>query len=154
MPFIEVVGENIFTTEAQAIAVAVNCRGVAGAGLAYEARKRYPAWFEEYRQQCRSMRIYPNLPMTLFRESEPWLINFPTKVEWQEPSTYEYLMAGILQLEQLVKQEGLTSVALPKLGCGLGGLPWRSRKGIQGIRELLTEPGNLKRLDCTFYLYE
>jgi O-acetyl-ADP-ribose deacetylase (regulator of RNase III) len=57
-----------------------------------------------------------------------WVINFPTKDHWRNPSKLEYIEKGLADLKQCVRSIGLTSVAIPALGCGLGELDWPSVK--------------------------
>src|SRR5262249_6176548 len=55
----------------------------------------------------------------------PWIINFPTKKHWRSISRIEDIEEGLDYLEAHYKQWGVTSLAVPPLGCGEGGLEWR-----------------------------
>lgn len=52
-----------------------------------------------------------------------WVINFPTKRDWRDPSRYEDIHSGLEALRSYLLEQGYVSVALP-LGCGNGGLDW------------------------------
>jgi len=151
MPFYSL-QQNIFETQAQAIVIPVNCVGVAGAGLALAAKQRFPHWYEDYRQKCHEMVIDPKKAMTIYKESQPWLINFPTKTHWRKPSSSVLLAYGAEYLYLLLQQEQIRSVALPKLGCGLGGQSWYGNNELASMRSLFVN--TLKSLSCDFYLYE
>jgi len=51
-----------------------------------------------------------------------WILHFPTKNDWCKLSKLEYIAEGLVDLALLIRSRGLASVALPALGCGLGGL--------------------------------
>jgi O-acetyl-ADP-ribose deacetylase (regulator of RNase III) len=58
------------------------------------------------------------------------IINFPTKTHWRRPSEYSYIEAGLTALAQSIRQYAISSIALPALGCGNGGLDWTKVKPI------------------------
>jgi O-acetyl-ADP-ribose deacetylase (regulator of RNase III) len=53
-----------------------------------------------------------------------FIINFPTKQHWRGNSKYEYIQSGLKALVAEVQLRKIRSIALPPLGCGLGGLDW------------------------------
>lgn len=53
-----------------------------------------------------------------------YIINFPTKRHWKNPSRIEDIETGLLALIETVKRFGIRSIAVPPLGCGNGGLAW------------------------------
>ncbi len=107
----------------------VNCVGVMGAGLALAFKRRYHAMFNAYRQACAAGEVRPG---RLHVWRSPWIINFPTKRHWRDPSRYEDIAAGLDALRDYLVPIGRVTVALPALGCGHGGLDWsRVRELIQ-----------------------
>ena len=54
----------------------------------------------------------------------PMIICLATKDDWKNSSKIEYVSAGLDDLVNQIKALGIRSVAIPKLGCGLGGLDW------------------------------
>jgi O-acetyl-ADP-ribose deacetylase (regulator of RNase III) len=120
--FIEVRGD-ILDARAEALVNPVNCVGVMGAGLAKEFAARYPEMLQSYRHACRRRFLLPGsvhvyeVPFTL-----RYIINFPTKDRWREPSTLEYIEQGLVALVNEVRFREIRSIAIPALGCGLGGL--------------------------------
>lgn len=91
---------------------------VMGSGVAKDARVRFP-----------------HLPELLGRYVSQWgnrafylrgegLISFPTKSHWRDPSPLELVLTSARQSVELVDKFGIESVALPRVGCGLGGLKW------------------------------
>lgn len=53
-----------------------------------------------------------------------FIINFPTKRHWRGRSHLDFVVDGLVDLSRVVTELELASVAVPALGCGLGGLDW------------------------------
>jgi len=51
-------------------------------------------------------------------------VNFPTKRHFRDPSRIEDIDAGLADLVRVLSANGIRSIAIPALGCGLGGLDW------------------------------
>ena len=49
---------------------------------------------------------------------------FPTKRHWRGKSRIEDIDAGLEALVAEIRERGIRSIAIPPLGCGLGGLNW------------------------------
>jgi O-acetyl-ADP-ribose deacetylase (regulator of RNase III) len=114
---------DIFDSTAQVIVNPVNCKGHMGKGLALAFKQRYPQMFASYQQDCRDGMLRIGQP-TLYTASTPWILNFPTKDHWRDNSKMEYIEAGLQYFVTNYKALGIKSVAFPKLGAGLGKLPW------------------------------
>ena len=54
-----------------------------------------------------------------------YIINFPTKRHWRDKSRLEDIQAGLKSLAVAIDKYKIKSIAIPALGCGLGGLDWR-----------------------------
>ena len=121
---------DIFQSEAQALVNPVNCQGVMGKGLALQFKKRYPNTERDYRRLCRLGQMQTGLTRFHPPEHGKIIISFPTKQHWRHPSRPEWIAAGLQDLLAKAKAAGLTSIALPSLGAGLGGLPWPQVKAI------------------------
>jgi DNA protecting protein DprA len=114
---------DLFEAGTQVIVNPVNCREAMGKGLALAFRQRYPKMYEAYLRDCQSRKLRPGRP-TLYTESKPWILQFPTKDHWRDPSKIEYLQQGLEYFATFFKRVGIKSIAFPKLGCGEGGLLW------------------------------
>ena len=53
-----------------------------------------------------------------------FIINFPTKRHWRGKSRMQDIESGLVALIAEIRERGIRSIALPPLGCGLGGLDW------------------------------
>ena len=115
---------NIFDSDCYALVNPVNCVGVMGAGLAAQFRKRYPRMFWDYQKVCSLGLLKPGL-IHSYRENNKLIINFPTKDHWKDKSLIQYIDSGLETLIGYVQRNKVDSIAIPPLGCGLGGLDWK-----------------------------
>lgn len=60
----------------------------------------------------------------IYKSDTKWILNFPTKTHWRNPSKIEYIEQGFKKFVETYEEKGITSVSFPKLGCGNGGLNW------------------------------
>ena len=135
---------DIFKSPAQVIVNTVNTVGVMGKGIALEFKKRYPDMFQAYRDICDRRKLKTGTLM-LYYEPDHWVLLFPTKENWRNPSRMEYIEAGLAKFCRTYAEKGITSVAFPKLGCGNGELNWSD---VQPVMEKY-----LKDLPIDVYIY-
>ena len=102
----------------------VNCVGVMGAGLALAFKTKYPEMFRDYQKACKSGTVKPGKLHVWKTLMGDWIINFPTKRHWREPSRYEDIESGLIELKNYLVDKGKVKVLLPAVGCGHGGLEW------------------------------
>jgi O-acetyl-ADP-ribose deacetylase (regulator of RNase III) len=77
-----------------------------------------------------------------------FIINFPTKRHWRGSSKIEDIEAGLKALVEETRRRHLRTIAVPALGCGLGGLDWKvvrpmvekSFSDVPNVQVLLFEP--------------
>jgi hypothetical protein len=79
--------------------------------------------FEEYKQLCANGQIDIG-KFYIYKTANKWILNFPTKRHWRSPSEVEYIEEGLKALTKSAIEMQLTDIAMPKLGCGNGGLDW------------------------------
>jgi O-acetyl-ADP-ribose deacetylase (regulator of RNase III) len=114
---------NIFDSNAQALVNPVNCLGVSGAGLALSFKNMFPENDRLYKQACKDgLCSIGNCYITVGHPYPNFIINFPTKKHFKDPSTIDYIKQGMDSLLELTRLYKITSIAIPLLGCGLGGL--------------------------------
>lgn len=135
---------DIFTSQAQVIVNTVNCQGVMGRGLALAFKQKYPDMFAIYVHDCQTGKLKIGRP-TIYQKSDPWILNFPTKNYWRNPSKLEYIEKGLTFLTQHYKQAGMKSIAFPKLGAQNGKLSWDE------VGPLMAK--YLSQLDIDVYIY-
>jgi uncharacterized protein YwgA/O-acetyl-ADP-ribose deacetylase (regulator of RNase III) len=114
---------DVLKSSAQTLVNTVNCVGVMGKGIALAFKRRYPDMFKDYVARCDRGEVELGRPY-LFRASDHWIVNFPTKKHWRAVSRLSDIEAGLDYLEAHYKAWGITSLAVPPLGCGNGQLEW------------------------------
>lgn len=121
---------DMFAEPVEALVNTVNCVGVMGKGVALEFKHRWPENFKAYKSLCDAKGLKPGQMFVfdtkeLFPSEGPrYLINFPTKAHWRSKSKMEYIENGLDALVAAIRDYQITSIAIPPLGCGNGGLDW------------------------------
>ena len=114
---------NIFNSSCEFLVNPVNCVGVMGKGLALEFKNKYPLNFEIYKKACDNASF--NIGnLLIVPVDNKFIVNFPTKKHWRNKSDLEFIKIGLEELKVAINDFNIKSIALPKLGCGLGGLDW------------------------------
>lgn len=120
---------SLFDSKMQTLTNTVNCVGVMGGGIALAFKDKYPKMFLEYKEICNNQLLDIG-KLHLYRKESQWILNFPTKKDWKNPSKIEYIKEGLKNLVETYKEKGINGLAMPQLGCGLGGLNWNEVKPI------------------------
>lgn len=118
---------DLLKADVEALVNTVNCVGVMGRGIALQFKKAFPENFRAYKAICDRDELTPGKVFIhdLQRLQNPrYIINFPTKRHWRGKSRLEDIEAGLVDLAEEIRELKITSVAVPPLGCGLGGLKW------------------------------
>ena len=143
---------NLLLSPAQTLVNPVNTKGVMGAGIAKEFKYYYPKMYQKYVQICRRNDFHPG-ELQLFKGEQGanyirkrWVLNFPTKKHWRDPSKITYLESGLAKFAATYKARGITSVAFPPLGAGCGGL---NTKQVLALMEQY-----LDQLDLPVYIHQ
>ncbi|MBN2465425.1 macro domain-containing protein [candidate division WOR-3 bacterium] len=142
----DIIGEDV-----EALVNPANCVGVMGKGVALKFKAAFPANFKEYAAACRRGEVEPGrmLMHKTGRDVNPlYVINFPTKRHWRDKSRIEDIETGLGSLRHEIESRGIRSVAIPALGCGLGGLRWSEVRPLiektlgvlDGVRVVVFEP--------------
>ena len=114
---------NLFKSPAHVLVNTVNTVGVMGKGVAKEFKRLFPDMFRQYRDLCEDKKFgIGNL--FLYKTDNKWVLNFPTKQHWRNPSRPEYIEKGLQKLVSIYLDVGIYDLAMPLLGCGNGELDW------------------------------
>ena len=120
---------DIFNSPAQVLVNTVNTVGVMGKGIALSFKKLYPEMFKAYRKACDKHQLVIGKLM-LWYGPDHWVLMFPTKEHWRNPSRLEYIEKGLMSFYRRYADYNITSIAFPKLGCGNGELDWNEVKPV------------------------
>ena len=147
---------NLLTADVDALVNTVNTEGVMGKGLALQFKKAFPENFASYERACKSGEVKTGQMHIVQRLASPrFIINFPTKRHWRQPSRLEYVRDGLQDLVAQVKRLNIQSIAVPPLGCGNGGLEWSAVRPliieafatVPEVRVVLFEPSDAPAAD-------
>lgn len=173
---IEYKAADLLAEEAEALVNTVNCKGVMGKGLALQFKKKFGANFDAYARACKRGAVRPGRMFVFDLEQEPagrnqpalalsfaeepvvysthepqhprYIINFPTKDHWRNKSCMQYINDGLEDLVREIRTRGIQSIAVPALGCDLGGLDWVEVRprieaalgALEGVKVVVFEP--------------
>jgi O-acetyl-ADP-ribose deacetylase (regulator of RNase III) len=140
---------NLLEADTEALVNTVNTVGVMGKGIALQFAERFKTNLKVYKEACKSGSLQVGQLLAVKdadMHGERLIINFPTKKDWKHPSSYAYVEEGLKALVTLIKERHITSIALPPLGCGNGGLQWAK------VKPMIE--GHLGALDVRVVVYE
>ena len=149
---LSLVGGDMFFSRMQTLTVSVNTVGVMGKGLASRAKYQFPDVYVRYQDVCRRKLLRMGVPFLYKRQSsfheeladdpgsftdgqETWFLLFATKQHWKQSADLGGITQGLNWIRENVVDQGITSLAMPALGCGLRRLSW-SDAGPLMCREL------------------
>lgn len=144
---------NLLHAGAEALVNTVNTVGVMGKGVALMFRDTFPENFRAYEVACKAGEVQTG--RMFVTESQAlagprWIVNFPTKQHWRQPSRMEWVTEGLKDLRRVITEKQMRSVALPPLGCGNGGLDWdevrpeieKALADLQDVEVIVYEPSS------------
>jgi len=133
---------DMFFSRMQTLTISVNTVGVMGKGLASRAKYQFPDVYVKYQDLCKDKILKMGKPYLYKREAsldfiladeaerltnlnlQTWFLLFPTKTDWRKMADFKGIEEGLKWLVAQYEKEGIKSLAIPALGCGLGWLPW------------------------------
>lgn len=118
---------SIFDSGCEALVNPVNCVGVMGAGLAKQFKERFPFAYQAYKSLCEDGYLEPGGTMYC-TDNGVKIIALATKDHWKDNSELEFISEGLYDLSRWLNSSEIHSIAIPALGCGLGGLDWNDVK--------------------------
>lgn len=132
----EFLSSSILDSNCDYIVIPVNTKGVMEVGLAKEFAQKFPNYYEMYKDHCHNCPSFKGGDWLVIDRGEEGLegkkfILLATKEEWRNPSKLEWIERGLISLKQyfqviLIIFKDVKSLAIPAIGCGLGGLNWAS----------------------------
>jgi O-acetyl-ADP-ribose deacetylase (regulator of RNase III) len=143
---------NLIEADNEALVNAVNTVGVMGKGIALMFKEAFPENFRAYSAACKKHEIKIGRIFATERKGltggPRWIINFPTKQHWRNPSEIAWIEDGLRDLVRFIREHEVKSIALPPLGCGNGGLDWKSVRpliesamgGLEDVQVVIYQP--------------
>lgn len=115
---------DLFTTDAHAIGHGVNVYGVMGHGIAPEFKKRWPHMYDLYKEECLSERLQPGSTMAYVTQTGHIVFNIASQDKPGPNAQLDWLIAGLHLAMNACQTSNIEKLALPRIGCGIGGLDW------------------------------
>jgi len=146
----EVEGD-ILLSKAQAIAHGIAANDPMNQGLALSLHEQYPAMHKDFHHWCHQSHPKPGEAWTWGGADGSRIINLITQEggygAGNRPgkATESIVNHALRALKKVIAKEGFTSVALPRLATGVGGLNWDQVKPL-----IKSQLGNL---DIPIYVY-
>src|SRR5947207_961647 len=119
---------NLLDAKVEAVVNTVNTVGVMGKGIALMFKERFPENYKAYAAACAAKEVKIGkmfVTAGVELDGPSWIINFPTKQHWKQPTKLEWVRSGPDDLKRAIRKKKIRSIAIPPLGCGNGGLDWR-----------------------------
>lgn len=117
---------DLFESKANVLVNPVNCFGVMGAGLAKQFKEKYPWCFKPYKQHCDTEQMEAGDVLMVQnpdrRNNLQWIACVATKEHWSDDSSLKIVNKCVDNMRKTINRYGVKHIAVPALGCGLGGL--------------------------------
>lgn len=118
---------NLLDADVEALVNTVNTVEVMGKGITLQFRRRFPEMFKAYERAAKRQGLrlgHMHVWETGALSGPRFVINFPTKGHWRARSRLGDIESGLDDLVRVVGEYSISSIAVPPLGCGNGGLDW------------------------------
>lgn len=150
MPSYFIMGD-LFSLGLEALAHGCNCQGVMGAGIAVEFRKRFPTMFEEYKVLCAHNVLSPGNIFKCKVQTGQTIYNLMTQqgVGRGRGATLEAVEQSVGKMVKDAEENSISIIGLPRIGAGLGGLPWHS---VRSILESIGDQTNVTLVVVEYFL--
>ncbi len=64
-------------------------------------------------------------------DGQPWVFNLGTQEGvWRARASYEAIETALVKMRSLADEEGISRIAIPRIGVGYGGLSWKKVRAI------------------------
>lgn len=122
-------GADILQAKTEVIVTSVTTAGAMAQGLSAQVAKAFPEVEEEYRQALEQGYLDIGKVWAVQPQGAQYIVVlFPTSREVSRRSDIKYIEEGLKALKEVVQGHGWQSIAMPKLGTGVGGLEWEQVK--------------------------
>lgn len=106
-----------------------NCKGAMGKGIALQFRERFPEMYKEYKALCKEGKFRPG-DLFVYPYGHGFVYNLATQKTWHDKATLQAIEKSLMQMLEHAMRNDVKSIALPRIGAGLGGLNWEDVKSV------------------------
>lgn len=115
---------DLFTTDAPALAHGVNVQGAMSGGIAAQFAKRWPGILFPYRIACGTGGLKPGDIQVYDQPNGPLIYNLATQRLPGPDARLHWIESALATMRTDMRTRHLDRVAMPRIGCGIGGLNW------------------------------
>lgn len=151
----EEIKDNLFKTDIVALCHGCNTKGAMHAGIANYFRLLFPEMYLAYRDLCKEKKFDAGdcfLYQHRNKETgqlEKIIGNLGTQVNPGPDAKLEHVEESLRNFfGQLTEQFQVFEVAMPRIGCGIGGLEW---EGSGNVKELIDRVSTDYNIEVTIY---
>lgn len=128
---IEIRRGDLFDADVEALVNPVHCAGIMKRGLCRHFKTQFPANTKTYKAACDAGTLRPGDVLVhdrggLFGDQDRprYVLNVATKDHWTDSARLADIETGADAVVEEVRTRDISSVAVPAVGCGGGGLAW------------------------------
>lgn len=128
---IEIRRGDLFDADVEALVNPVHCAGIMKRGLCRHFKARFPENTKTYKAACDAGTLRPGDVLVYDRgglfgdQDRPrYVLNVATKDHWTDSARIADIETGTDAVVEEVRTRDISSVAVPAVGCGGGGLAW------------------------------
>ena len=100
-----------------------NCSGAMGKGIALQFKAKFPEMFEQYKALCKDNK-YNVGDVFQYQYKDGFVYNLGTQKTWWEKAELEYIEESLHRMLEMAEDDGVSEIAMPAIGAGLGGISW------------------------------
>lgn len=125
----QVVEGNLFEVDSPGRGHGVNVQGVMGAGIAVGFKNAYPDMYAEYQVKCSTGELQPG-GVFIWQDPETghYVFNMASQENPGPDARIEWLAESAAAALDAADELGISHIAIPQIGCGIGGLEWEDVK--------------------------
>jgi len=114
---------DLFSSTADGMAHGANGLGVMGAGIAPRFKKLYPDMYAAYNAEGTAGRLHGG-DVFVWKAPGITIFNVISQGILGPNAKLSFVEAGIRKALAVADADGVRTIALPRIGCGIGGLDW------------------------------
>ncbi len=147
MPFIERNGDMFAADDLDALAHGVNVQGVMG-GIAGAFANKYPYMKNHYQNLCQQKTFKPGDILPWKEDGKPAVYNLATQEQPGADAKYNLIDSTMKKMLKHAEKNGIQTIGIPQIGCGIGGLGWRR------VRKIIKQHAERSPVNVIAYTYE
>jgi O-acetyl-ADP-ribose deacetylase (regulator of RNase III) len=152
-PQLPVLYGDLIRSDELVIAHGCNTQGRMGAGITAQIANRYPLVLNENKRAVARRQFVPGSAQLILCDLKRWVFNLATQDAPGPHARYDWVYLAFRNMAERCVVEDISRVAIPEIGCGLGGLTWAAVENeIFNALAFIEARGH--KLEVVRYVYE